>query len=267
MTRVALIQGASGGIGRALATELLLGGLRGAEGARGDSESGASAATEASWRVIATCRSGTSAELEELGERVRERLTLLPLDVERPETIERAALEVEGPIDLLINASGVLQDEAAGLRPEKRLEALDAAQLAKSFAVNAIGPALVARAFFPQLRAAQRPVLANLSARVGSIGDNGLGGWYGYRASKAALNQLTRTLAIELKRRAPNAVVVALHPGTVETNLSKPFPGGTPKAERFSPERAAQQLLSVLNGLGPPDSGRFLAWDGTPIDW
>jgi NAD(P)-dependent dehydrogenase (short-subunit alcohol dehydrogenase family) len=253
MTRVALIQGASGGIGLALATRLLL------SGQDSEQESGEE------WKVFATCRAGTSPGLEELGERVRERLQILPLDLEEPASIERAAARIEAPVDLLINASGVLHDEQ--LSPEKRIESLESEALLKSFAVNAIGPALVARAFFPHLRASKGAVLANLSARVGSIGDNRLGGWYGYRASKAALNQLTRTLAIEFQRRARDVIVVALHPGTVETALSKPFPGGTPKEDRFSPERAARQLLGVIEGLSADDSGRFFAWDGSEIVW
>ena len=106
-----------------------------------------------------------------------------------------------------------------------------------------------------------------ISARVGSIADNRLGGWYGYRASKAAQNMVTKTLSIELSRRSPNVICVALHPGTVDTQLSEPFQGSVPAGTLFSPERAAQQLLSVIDSLTTADSGHFFDWKGSPIEW
>jgi NAD(P)-dependent dehydrogenase (short-subunit alcohol dehydrogenase family) len=137
----------------------------------------------------------------------------------------------------------------------------------RSFAVNALGPLLLAKHLHPLLAHAQPAVLVNLSARVGSIGDNRLGGWYAYRGAKAAQNQFTRTLSIELARRAPNLVCVALHPGTVDTGLSKPFQGSVDAAKLFSPRYSAQRLLAVIDGLRREHSGRFFAWDGSEIPW
>ncbi|HEX8387840.1 MAG TPA: SDR family NAD(P)-dependent oxidoreductase, partial [Sphingomonas sp.] len=148
---------------------------------------------------------------------------------------------------------------------EKAMRDLDADWLQRNFLVNAVGPALVAKHFLPLLPRARRAVFAALSARVGSISDNNLGGWYGYRASKAALNQLIRTLAIEERRRNPQAVVVALHPGTVDTDLSRPFQGNVQPGRLFAPDRAAVQLLDVLDGLKPVDSGRLFDWEGKQI--
>ena len=119
----------------------------------------------------------------------------------------------------------------------------------------------------PLLRHGERSVVVHVSARVGSIGDNRSGGWYGYRASKAAQNMFTRNLAIELGRRAPNLICLALHPGTVDTGLSRPFQRSVPAERLFDPKRAADQLLSLIDSCGPGDSGRFLAWDGQPIPW
>ena len=137
--------------------------------------------------------------------------------------------------------------------------------LARSFQVNAIGPALVAKHFLPRLPKDRPARFAVLSARVGSIEDNRLGGWYGYRASKAALNMLVRSLAIELARTRPLAVCVALHPGTVDTALSRPFQRNVAAQKLFTPAYAAGRLLDVLDGLGPGDSGGFYAYDGTRI--
>lgn len=163
----------------------------------------------------------------------------------------------------LVLASGFLHQAGAG--PERSWRQLDPAYLQQAFAVNAIGPALVIKHFFPLL-ARSGPVLAAfLSARVGSIGDNALGGWYGYRASKAALNQLVRTSAIELKRHNRDAVCVALHPGTVDTALSQPFAKTGLRVR--PPEQAAAEMLDALAALGPGDSGRFLAYDGSAIPW
>ncbi len=153
------------------------------------------------------------------------------------------------------------------MKPEKRIADLDAASVLRAFTVNALGPALVIKHFLPTMDRHARTIIANISARVGSITDNRLGGWYAYRASKAAQNMLTRTVAIELARRNTNALCVGLHPGTVETALSEPFRKRVPRERLFTPARAAQQLLAVLEGLGPEDSGGFFAWDGQPIPW
>ena len=182
------------------------------------------------------------------------------LDITDEASIAQAAARAGSP-ELVVVATGLLHDGARG--PEKALRDLDAEWLARQYAVNAIGPALVAKHFLPIMPRTGRSVLAILSARVGSISDNRLGGWYGYRASKAALNQLVRTLAIEDKRRNERGIVVALHPGTVDTKLSKPFQQSG--RDLFAPGRAAVQLLDVIDGLKPHDSGKLFAWDGTEI--
>ncbi|MGI4730850.1 MAG: SDR family NAD(P)-dependent oxidoreductase [Janthinobacterium lividum] len=182
------------------------------------------------------------------------------LDLEDEASIAAAAARAGSP-DLVIVATGLLHDGERG--PEKALRDLDPAWLARQYAVNAIGPALVAKHFLPVMPRTGRTVFAVLSARVGSISDNKLGGWYGYRASKAALNQLVRTLAVEERRRNDRSIVVALHPGTVDTALSRPFQSAG--RDLFDPGRAAVQLLDVLDGLRVPDSGRLFGWDGTEI--
>ena len=165
--------------------------------------------------------------------------------------------------DLVIVATGLLHDDERG--PEKALRELDAGWLARTYAVNAIGPALVAKHVLPLMPRTGRSIFAALSARVGSISDNTLGGWYGYRASKVALNQLIRTVAIEDRRRNPRGIVVALHPGTVDTALSRPFQGNVQPGRLFAPPRAAVQLLDVLDGLKPSDSGRLFDWEGKEV--
>ena len=175
----------------------------------------------------------------------------------------RMIAQREQPIDLVIVATGVLHD--AELRPEKTMKSLDAATLAKSYALNAIGPALIAKHMLPLLARDEKSVFAALSARVGSIGDNRLGGWHAYRASKAALNQLIRTCAIELAVKNPKAICVTLHPGTVDTAMSRPFQSGVPAAKLFSPAVSAAHLLSVIDALAPQDTGSCRAWDGAVI--
>lgn len=174
-----------------------------------------------------------------------------------------AALRPQGPFHLIVCATGVLQ---LGPRsPEKRLADLDAQTMARAFAINTIGPALAIQQFHDLLPLRERSLLGVLSARVGSIGDNRKGGWYAYRASKAALNMLLRTAAIEVARKRPLAVLAALHPGTVASPLSAPIIGD---AEAATPAQAAHNLLSVLDGLPAEGaSGGFHAWDGSPIPW
>jgi len=198
------------------------------------------------------------AQVVELG-----RATQPALDLAEPASIERAAaaLAGQGAFQLIVNAAGVLHDES--FMPEKRLADLNPAQLLATFQVNTFGPALLLR-YFCGLLDRQRGVLAMLSAKVGSIGDNRLGGWYSYRASKAALNMLIKTAAIEVRRSQPNAVLLALHPGTVNSALSQPFRGaeiGRPAAV------AAHDLLRVIDSLGPEASGSFHAYDGQPLPW
>jgi NAD(P)-dependent dehydrogenase (short-subunit alcohol dehydrogenase family) len=171
----------------------------------------------------------------------------------------------EGQLDLVIVATGLLQRD--DIRPERSWKELDSSHLAAIFAVNTIGPALIAKHCLPLLRQTGRAVFAALSARVGSIEDNQLGGWHGYRASKAALNQLVRNFAIELARKNSEAIAVSLHPGTVDTNLSKPFQRGLPSGQPFSPYTSATNLLKVIGQLKPQHSGHLIAWDGSRIQY
>ena len=177
---------------------------------------------------------------------------------------EAAAHVAKGPPpSLVIVATGVLHADGKG--PEKALRDLDAAWMANVYAINAIGPALVAKHFLPLMPRTGRGVFAALSARVGSISDNRLGGWHGYRASKAALNMLVRNLAIEERRRNDRSIVVTLHPGTVDTALSRPFQGNVQPGRLFDAERAALQLLDVIEGLKPADSGKLFDFEGKDI--
>jgi len=175
-----------------------------------------------------------------------------------------AAIVARGPTPtLVIVATCLLHEGEHG--PEKSLKELDPAWLARIMAVNTIGPAIVAKHFLPLMPRAGKSVFAALSARVGSISDNKLGGWYGYRTSKAALNMLIKTLAIEDKRRNDRGIVVALHPGTVDTPLSRPFQGNVQPGRLFDAERAALQLLDVIEELRPPDSGKIYDFEGQEI--
>ena len=167
------------------------------------------------------------------------------------------------PLRLVIDATGFLHGN--GFEPEKSWRELDAAHMAHAYAVNAIGPALLMKHFLPLLAPSGRAVFATLSAKVGSIGDNRLGGWYSYRASKAALNQLVHTAAIELARRKPEAICVALHPGTVDTELSAPF--AKSGLEVQTPAAAAARLLAVIDGLTAADSGGFFNHRGEALPW
>jgi NAD(P)-dependent dehydrogenase (short-subunit alcohol dehydrogenase family) len=177
-------------------------------------------------------------------------------------SIAEAAAAI-GHIDLIIVATGVLHD--AALQPEKSYRAQTPEAYARAFAINATGPALIAKHFLPSLPRDRRAIFAVLSARVSSVSDNHLGGWHAYRASKAALNMVMRNLAIELARSHPQAVAVGLHPGTVDTSLSQPFQRGVLPDKLFTPEIAAAHLLAVLDKLTPADSGGLFGWDGTAI--
>ena len=193
------------------------------------------------------------------------RSTAPPIDLESDQSIAAAAaaLADDAPFDLILVASGILH--GPGLAPEKTYRQLDGAALDRIFRVNTIGPALVARHFLPLLRPTGRAIFAALSARVGSIGDNRLGGWLGYRASKAALNQIVRTLAVELARTRPDTICVALHPGTVDTQLSAPFQRGLAEGQLLTPADSAAYLLDVLDRLSPADSGGCFDWRGERI--
>lgn len=192
------------------------------------------------------------------------RTSVPAIDFEAPASIADAAAAVsaQGPWHLMVVATGMLQGPTG--TPEKRLADLSARHMTTSFAVNTIGPALAIAHFAPQLARTERSLVAVLSAKVGSIGDNRLGGWYSYRASKAALNMVVKTAAIELARTHPQLVVAALHPGTVDSALSAPFRGA--QIGR-APGVAARDLLSVIDALQPEDSGGFRAYDGQRLPW
>ena len=254
--RRALVAGASGGIGGGLLTALL--------------------AREGIEQVYALQRSGrpsTSGERPEPLSTDAGALVWLDADLEDEASLMLAARRVDddgGGLDLVVIATGLLH--APGIKPERRVEDLDPGILARALAVNAIGPLLLARHLLPLMRTGDNhgnPLLLALSARVGSLGDNRLGGWYAYRMGKAALNQGFRTLAAETRRRWPGVVISLYHPGTVVTRLSAPFSGGGqgPGHERFTPAEAAWHCLRVVDGLGPAEHGGFFAWDGQAIPW
>lgn len=189
-----------------------------------------------------------------------------PVDLRKEETIADLARRIRAepaPLRLVILATGFLHD--ARYSPEKTWRHLDPEHMAEAFAINAIGPALVMKHLLPLLPTSGRAVFAALSARVGSIGDNRLGGWTSYRASKAALNQIVRTQSIELHRRNPGAICVALHPGTVATALSEPFSADGLNVRQ--PDTAAREILNVITGLSSADNGAFLDQDGKCVPW
>lgn len=225
---VAVVFGASGGIGRALVQDLMT--------------------RDRFDHVIAFSRATSPA-----------------IDLLDEASLERAAVFAasKGDIRLAIDATGFLHDETQ--TPEKSLQKIDPAKMARAFALNAIGPALIMKHLLPLLPRTGKSVFATLSARVASIGDNRLGGWYSYRASKAALNQLVRTAAVELTRRAPSAVCVALHPGTVATPLSAPF--SKDGLDIQSAEVCASRLIDVMDRLEPDQTGGFFDHFGALIPW
>ena len=201
--------------------------------------------------------------LQERGEIIGlSRTSVPPIDLLDEASIAAAAeaLKERGPFDRIIVATGALTVQGRG--PEKRLAELDPAIMAQAFAVNAIGPALLIKHFAGLLPAKGRCVFAALSARVGSIGDNRLGGWYSYRASKAALNQVIRTASVEIARKRPDAIVVALHPGTVRTSLSAPFT--TPDQGTLA-EQSAKLLIATLDAAA--ETGCFLDYSGALVSW
>ncbi|MEY4054991.1 MAG: hypothetical protein RL519_326 [Pseudomonadota bacterium] len=231
----AVIFGASGGIGAALAAAVVASGRY--------------------QRVWAGSRGGTLAPTG---------ATPFAFDLTDEASIAAAAQRIGGDVSLAFVATGVLSD-GPDFQPEKTYKAQDPAAYARAFAINTTGPALIGKHFLPLLPRRERAMFAALSARVGSISDNRLGGWHAYRASKAALNMILRNFAIELGRTHPQAVVAALHPGTVATDLSAPFTGMREGQRLFMPDEAAGYLLEVIDGLNPEDSGQAFAWDGQPI--
>ena len=219
--------------------------------------------------IWAGFRRAESAEALEAMARADGRIHPLHVDVTDETVLAAAASRIADagcPVNLVINCAGVLH-AADGMAPERRLREVRGDWLARAFEVNATGPILLAKHIEDLLPRKDRAVFASLSARVGSIGDNRLGGWYAYRASKAAQNMLLRTLSVELPRRARGAIVVALHPGTTDTDLSRPFQASVPREKLFPADRAARQLLGVIDRLRAPDNGTFYAWDGRQVPW
>ena len=219
--------------------------------------------------VAALCESGHYARVYAGSRRMVEGLPpcaqAFAFDLTDEASIAEAARIIGGPVDLVMVTSGILQDPSRGIAPEKTMRAIDAGAMAQVFAINTFGPALVAKHMLPLLPRDRRGVFAALSARVGSIGDNRLGGWHTYRASKAALNMLVANFAIELARTNPLGIAVTLHPGTVATPLSAPFQRGVPEGRLFTPKVSAACLLKVIDGLAHDDNGGFFAWDGSRI--
>ncbi|MDO7598137.1 MAG: SDR family NAD(P)-dependent oxidoreductase [Pseudomonadota bacterium] len=187
------------------------------------------------------------------------------IDYSSEDSIAAAAVYAskEKPLDLVIVANGILHD--ADIMPEKSLRELSAEKFHRIFEVNTITPALIAKHFLPKLNRHKPSIFAALSARVGSISDNRLGGWYAYRASKSALNMIIKNASIEIGRRNKHAIIVGIHPGTVDSNLSKPFQANVPAAKLFTPKYSANKLLDVLENLTPEQTGKCFAWDGEEI--
>jgi len=236
----ALVLGASGGIGSAMIDALL--------------------ASERPGQVIGVSRQETY--------RSDPRFESLVLDLSEANGL--SALErhlKQRAVHFVFNAIGMLHDSAPGITPEKKLVDLDAETMARLFHVNAITPALLLKALENNLKGRHPTLFASLSARVGSIGDNRLGGWYAYRASKAAHNMLMKTAAVELRRLNPEGVIVCLHPGTTDTPLSLPFQERVPEGKLFTPALVAERLLAVLNDLPMQQSGLFMDWAGKPVPW
>ncbi|MEM1086472.1 MAG: SDR family NAD(P)-dependent oxidoreductase [Pseudomonadota bacterium] len=188
------------------------------------------------------------------------------IDILDENSVIESAADVKsvGSPDLVIVATGILSD-GADLEPEKTYRHQSYSNFERVFAINTFGPGLVAKHFLPIMPRKGRAVFAALSARVGSISDNGYGGWHSYRASKAALNMLIRNYAIEQKRRNEDFIAVSLHPGTVDTDLSKPFQKNVPDKQLFTPDQSAGYLLDVIDDLTPDQSGNAFDWAGKEI--
>ncbi|WCJ24370.1 NAD(P)-binding Rossmann-fold superfamily protein [Euphorbia peplus] len=254
---VSMVQGASRGIGLEFVKQLL--------------------EMDGKGHVVATCRNPDGAAgLLDLKNRFADRLNLLKLDLTVESSIEASAMSIKeryGSLNLLINASGILQIPNL-LEPEKTLKKVEKSALMLSYEVNAVGPILVIKHMWPLLKAGggsgthrDVAVVANLSARVGSIGDNHLGGWHAYRSSKAALNQLTRTASVEFAQKKDPIACILLHPGTVDTDLSRPYQRNVAEGKLFTKEFSVQKLLNIINNTTSNDNGKFFAWDGQQIPW
>ncbi len=220
-------------------------------------------------KIFATYRNADSAgELISLESEYFSKLVCLPMDITQESQISAGVEKISTEVDklhLVINCVGILHEDE--LQPEKSLRQINSENLIRYFQVNSIGGILLAKHLQPLFKHNEKNIFACISAKIGSIGDNRLGGWYGYRASKAALNMFMRTTAIEYSRRCPKTIVVTLHPGTTDTNLSRPFQRNVPPEKLFPVERTVKQLLSVIANLKPENSGEFFSWDGSPLPW
>ena len=219
--------------------------------------------------IYATYRNpDTAGELLDLEKQYSERLKCLQVDITDESQIAAAIKEIQNSVKqlhLAIYCVGVLHN--LHLSPEKSLRQIEPEKLLYSFQVNSIGAVLLAKHLMSLFNKKERSIFASISAKVGSIGDNRLGGWYGYRASKAALNMFLKTTAIEYSRRCPKTIVVALHPGTTDTRLSQPFQKNVPPGKLFPVEHTVDLLSQVISGLEIKDSGEFFSWDGTQLPW
>jgi NAD(P)-dependent dehydrogenase (short-subunit alcohol dehydrogenase family) len=220
-------------------------------------------------KVFATYRTAEAAgNLLALQTANPNRLICLALDITDESQIVALIQTIQAQTKQLhwvINCIGVLHEGV--LQPEKSLSQLNPERLMQYFQVNSIGAILLAKHLVPLLRHNDRSIFATISAKVGSIGDNQIGGWYGYRASKAALNMFMKTAAIEYGRKSPNTIIALLHPGTTDTRLSEPFQRNVPPEKLFSIERTVLQLWTVLNQLEPSNSGQFFSWDSAILPW
>ncbi|MGB3691809.1 MAG: SDR family NAD(P)-dependent oxidoreductase [Spirulinaceae cyanobacterium] len=225
--------------------------------------------SEKQGRIFATYRrQENAAELLTLRSKYPGKLVCLEMDITDESQIVIAVEKIRSEIDklhLVVNCVGILHE--GQLQPEKSLKQLNPEYLLRYFQVNSIGAVLLAKYFLPLLRHGDRNLLATISAKIGSISDNRLGGWYGYRASKAALNMFMRTTAIEYSRKSPNTIVTVLHPGTTDTQLSEPFQKNVPIEKLFPVEQTITQLLDVIENLTLKDSGEFFSWNGEQLPY
>ena len=247
-----LVMGASGGIGLAIAQKL---------------------AKDPALQTMVLCSAHANAS-EQLRALQKECLArqiatlLIDTDISDEESLATLAFDLStlnAPLDLIVNASGLLH--APNLLPEKTITQVSTASMQRIFSVNAFGPILLMKTLWPWLRAKRPVIFASLSARVGSIEDNQLGGWFSYRAAKAAQNQFLKTAAIELSRINPQGIVLAMHPGTTDTDLSQPFQANVKPEKLFTPAFVAECLIDIFQDAIPADSGSFIAWDGKRIKW
>ncbi len=186
-------------------------------------------------------------------------------DITSDQCVAGLMASIDGPLDYLINAVGILHDQTG--QPERSVRRLDPEFFMHNIRVNTVPTLLLAKYGEPLLKGSERAVFATVSARVGSIGENRLGGWVSYRSSKAALNMALKTVSIEWRRTAPRTIVAALHPGTTATPLSQPYRSGVAADKLFSPRQSADHMLAVIDKLEPMDSGRFWSWDGSELPW